>query len=56
MVRLMVSVLIPCDVTIQILCAPVASVSVAVASEILAVTVLKVTRSAKSSVHCIYLT
>ena len=45
MVRLMVSVLIPCHVKIQILFAPAASVSAAVASEILAETVLKVNLS-----------
>ena len=33
---LVVSVLMPCDVTIQFPCAPAASVSVAVASDILA--------------------
>ena len=42
MVLQMVSVLIPCDVKMQILCAPVASVSAIVGSEISAVTVLKV--------------
>ena len=47
---LMVSVLMPCDVTIQFPCAPAASVSVALVSDILAEIVLKIVLSAKLSV------